>query len=309
MDRAKPLVSVITATYNRSNVLRYAIESLRQSHFADWEQIVVGDGCTDDTEAVVHSFADTRISFVNLPENSGDEAVPHNEGFRRARGRYIAYLNHDDLWLPDHLDTAVRGIETSGADLVFTLTLSVSRDGPNELVGVMPGHVYTPVAWVPQSAWLLRRELLEQVGPWRPHTAVWSEPPLDLLIRAWRAGKSLRSIPSITVIKLHAGRRPGVYARREHEENREFFERMQREPDFLQRELLKALVRVLETSREVREFRVRRHLYLAARNLAWKLALKLRIAPLELRIRKTHKRRGAFIDQWRRKVGLPTKEP
>jgi glycosyltransferase involved in cell wall biosynthesis len=68
---------------------------------ADWELIVVGDRCTDDTEVVVRGFPDPRIRFVNLERNFGEQSVPNNEGVRLAQGRFIAYLNHDDLWLPE----------------------------------------------------------------------------------------------------------------------------------------------------------------------------------------------------------------
>ena len=85
-----PLVSIILATYNRSPVLAHAIESVRRSTLTDWELIVVGDGCTDDTAAVVASFDDPRVTFINLPRNVGEQSGPNNEGLRLARGRYIA---------------------------------------------------------------------------------------------------------------------------------------------------------------------------------------------------------------------------
>jgi glycosyltransferase involved in cell wall biosynthesis len=122
-----PEVSVIMAAYNRSNVLRYAIESVRRQTRADWELLVVDDAGTDDTADVVAAFQDARISFTSLPGNVGEQSGPNNEGLRRARGRYIAFLNQDDLWLPHHLDTLIGEIEASGADLVFPLALRWRR--------------------------------------------------------------------------------------------------------------------------------------------------------------------------------------
>ena len=302
MSDDTPTVSVITATYNRSSALRYTIESLLRSHLEDWEQIVVGDGCTDDTEAVVHSFADPRVRFINLPHNTGDEAMPHNEGFRLARGRYIAYLNHDDLWLPEHLDTAVQGIEATGADLVNTLALSVAHDRPAVVLGSTPNGTYAPVVFVPQSTWLLRRSLLDEIGPWRQHSEVWTEPPQDLLVRAWRARKTLRTIARVTVIKLHARSRPGVYATREHDENRARLEELVSEPDAVLRRLADAGV---ESAAASVDLRVWRHFRRAAINAAFKVALSLRIPPVELKARFTHRRRGAYFERWRRTVGLP----
>ena len=66
-----PHVSIVIATYNRSNVLRFAIESVRAQTVADFELIVIGDACTDDTAAVVNGFGDPRIRFENLPRNIG----------------------------------------------------------------------------------------------------------------------------------------------------------------------------------------------------------------------------------------------
>src|SRR4051812_41373880 len=95
---APPLVTVINATYNRSRVLAHAVESVRRSTLQDWELIVVGDHCTDDSAAVVAACADARVRFVNLPRNTGEQSGPNNEGVRLARGRYLAFLNHDDLY-------------------------------------------------------------------------------------------------------------------------------------------------------------------------------------------------------------------
>src|SRR5687768_2420846 len=83
-----PLVSVVIATYNRARVLAHAIESVRRSSLTDWELLVVGDHCTDETSEVVASFSDERITYINLPYNVGEQSGPHNEGISRARGRY-----------------------------------------------------------------------------------------------------------------------------------------------------------------------------------------------------------------------------
>jgi len=68
-----PAISVVIATYNRSRALGYAIESVLGQTFADWELIVVGDACTDDTAEVVARYveADPRVRFVNLEHNWG----------------------------------------------------------------------------------------------------------------------------------------------------------------------------------------------------------------------------------------------
>ena len=125
----EPRVSIVTATYNRAEVLRLTIESVRRSRLTDWEMIIVGDACTDDSEAMVASFGDQRIRFVNLPVNAGEQSVPNNAGVALAHAPFVAFLNHDDLWIPEHLDLALAHLESEQADLVSTLTIALDADG------------------------------------------------------------------------------------------------------------------------------------------------------------------------------------
>ena len=92
--------------------MRYAVESLLRSTIVDWELIVVGDACTDDTGDVVASFGDSRIQFYNMEKNCGEQSGPNNEGLRRARGEYVAFLSQDDLWFPDHLEKLLADSDT-----------------------------------------------------------------------------------------------------------------------------------------------------------------------------------------------------
>ena len=232
MNESLPVVSIITATYNRSNVLAYAIRSVLWSTFPDWELLVIGDACTDDTEEVVASFDDPRIRFFNLERNIGEQSGPNNEGYRHARGRYIAYLNHDDLWLPDHLETVVRGIEETGADLVFTLMASVNPNGTKIILGATSTERYEPYIRVPATFWLLRRELIEEIGPWKYYRECYEVPSQDWLFRAWKAGKDLRLVPRMTGVRINSAARLGSYAKREVHEQKEYYERMAQEPDF-----------------------------------------------------------------------------
>ena len=73
---------------------------------------MVGDACTDDSEEVVRSFADPRVRWENLEENSGSQSGPNNRGLALARGELIAYQGHDDVWHPYHLATLVHAMAT-----------------------------------------------------------------------------------------------------------------------------------------------------------------------------------------------------
>src|SRR6478672_10610973 len=140
MEGNVPTVSVLIATYNYSSVLRFAVASVLRQSFTDFELIVAGDCCTDDSEAVVRSFADPRVRWLNLTENSGSKSLPLNAALKIARGKYIAYLGHDDLWHPDHLKTVVGAIEKGGADFVYTVGVYIPPPGESQrpIAGIFP---------------------------------------------------------------------------------------------------------------------------------------------------------------------------
>ena len=90
----RPRVTVIIATFNWSEVLPYSIASVQRQTFRDWELLVIGDGCTDDSANVVGAIAaqDQRIRWINLPRNTGHQSGPNNQGLRQGRGDIVAYL-------------------------------------------------------------------------------------------------------------------------------------------------------------------------------------------------------------------------
>ncbi len=208
---APPAISVVTATYHRSAALRCAIESVRGQTRGDWEHWVVGDACTDDTGHVVESIGDPRVRWHNLPGNCGEQSGPNMEGTRRARGKYLAFLNHDDLWLPDHLELAVRALETSGADLVFALALQVESTGQKILHNWPPDLGYSPEMFIPASSWVFRRELFDRIGPWRPVRELRNFPSQEWLFRAWRSGASIRALPLVTSVFIPSRGRRDCY--------------------------------------------------------------------------------------------------
>ena len=115
-----PRVAVVIATYHRPQLLRLAVQSVISQTFTDWQLLVVGDACADETAEVVASFGDPRISFVNLSVNIGEQSGPNNVGLARTTAPRVAFLNHDDLWFPDHLAIAVDTMDARHADLVFS---------------------------------------------------------------------------------------------------------------------------------------------------------------------------------------------
>lgn len=99
---AAPLVSIITPAYNAAAHIAATAQSVLGQTFGDWEWIVADDGSTDATREIVTGLRDDRITLLE-GEHSGLPAVARNRAIARARGAYVAFLDADDLWLPEKL--------------------------------------------------------------------------------------------------------------------------------------------------------------------------------------------------------------
>ncbi len=244
-----PTVTIIVATYNLSAALQYTIRSALAQTFRDFELLVIGDACTDDTGDVVQSFADSRIQWINLPRRHGSQSGPNNEGLERARGEYIAYLGHDDLWWPDHLETGLRTFAATGADLVVALAI---LNGPPEsrfkgVTGLFPNDTYTPRYDFTPSSMMHTRELIDRAGRWRlPHESEIGVDH-DFETRCYRAGAKIVSTKEVTVFKFNTTFRRHAYRTKPFREQAETLARMQAEgEDFRRAELVSVVQRFLE---------------------------------------------------------------
>ncbi len=237
-----PLVSVITPTYNRSNVLRYAIQSVLWQTLQNFEMLIIGDGCTDDSAEVVASFQEPRLRWRNLSENSGHQSVPNNTGLAMARGRYVAYLGHDDLWYPTHLASLVNELEKSNADIANSVCLLIGSpdSGVRHLTG---GTVPKGISnWTPPSCVMHRRSLVGEIGYWKKYTELDIDPEVDFLYRAELNGSSFVIAKNVTAFKFPSAWRRDSYRERRCDEQAEYVRRIQRESDFLEREIIDAAV-------------------------------------------------------------------
>ena len=233
-----PLVTVIVATYNRSATLRLTIDSLLEQDFPHFEAWVVGDACTDDSAEVVRSFNDDRLHWANLGRNSGSQARPNNVGLQLARGRYVAYLGHDDLWLPWHLSGLVGAIQEQGADFVHSLCALIGPTGVRECVGPpRPGVTYAR-HFVPPSCWLHRRDLTAACGLWRDPDRLPYPVDQDYSRRAFLAGKAFAFLPRLTTLKFPSQWFPRAYANVGPPPQRPYWQALKEAPAELERRVL-----------------------------------------------------------------------
>jgi hypothetical protein len=243
---AAPQVTVVIATYNRSGPLRHAISSVLAQTYRDFELLVVGDACTDDSEAVVRGFADPRVHWHNLPDNCGNQFGPNNHGLAQARGQYIAYLGHDDLWHSDHLTTLMGAIEAREADLVFSLTLDVGPpDNPTrQVLGICPDGAYEWPLWGPPSSWLHRRDIEKRIGGWRDYQSIVLPTDVDFFMRIYEQRMRIVPVAEVTVLKLTSTSRINSYLDRTGDEQAFWWDRLQHDPELRYRETLAALAAV-----------------------------------------------------------------
>jgi glycosyltransferase involved in cell wall biosynthesis len=293
MPASTPTVSVLIATYNSRTTLRYAIDSVLAQTFADFELWVIGDGCTDDSADFMASYADPRVHWYNLPVNSGYQSVPHNEGLHRARGRYIAYLNHDDLWLPDHLERLIGALERDEGDIAYSILEWVLswRDAYAD-IPAYPGAALPPEG----SAVVHRRALIEEIGGWKLPDEVHSVPRAEFLRRAQFAGKRFVLVPRLTVLKFGPETNDYGAAGRQ----ADYLTRIRHEPDFAHAEVAALLVRVQHELEQLPSLR-RLHQQLFAAVRRW--LVERGIDPARLVF---WRRPGHHIRAWRRAHGLAT---
>ena len=122
------LVSIITPAYNAAAFISDTIRSVQAQTYTNWEMIIVDDCSTDETAQVVASFGDERIRYFKNETNSG-AAVSRNYALREARGRWVAFLDGDDLWHPEKLSKQVRFMEENGYHFSYTGYEEADDDG------------------------------------------------------------------------------------------------------------------------------------------------------------------------------------
>ena len=130
------LVSVVMPSYNTGSYIARSIESVvRQTH-QNWELLIVDDCSTDQTDEAVRPYlADGRIKYIKNPKNSG-AAVSRNRALAMAKGKWIAFLDSDDLWLPEKLERQIAFMRQNGYHFSYTNYAEIDSEGNRNGVSV-----------------------------------------------------------------------------------------------------------------------------------------------------------------------------
>lgn len=137
------LVSIITPNWNCAQFIAETIRSVQAQTYTNWEMNIVDDCSTDESEKVVESFLkeDGRIRFMRNDKNSG-AAVSRNYALREAKGKWIAFLDSDDLWTPDKLEKQLAFMAENGYKFSYTEYIEMDEQGKEKGVRISgPKHV------------------------------------------------------------------------------------------------------------------------------------------------------------------------
>lgn len=204
-----PKVSVITSTYNRCNRLAKAIESVRNQTFTDWEMIIVDDNSKDGTKEIVEGFQDNRLIYIKRSKNFGTDTRPKNDGIRKSTGEYIAFLDDDCVYRPDHLQALVSELDKSPEVAMVYGDRWIVDESKSMIDGLGVCSEYDPGLllernYIDTSDVLVRREALFAVGGFDERYRKYVD--WNLWVRLCKYGFDFKRVPLIlTDYHLHEG--------------------------------------------------------------------------------------------------------
>ncbi|MBQ0831325.1 glycosyltransferase family A protein [Marinobacter sp.] len=175
MDNSHSLVSVIVPVYNREKLVTETVASILDQTYRDIEIILVNDGSTDRSLSVIKNLQQQHPNLIRVidQENQG-QTVARNQGIKAARGKYIAFLDSDDLWSPDKLKLQIP-LFTEGVGLVYGGVELINENG--ETTGFDPcdrqiqGHIFPQLLVknrMTGGSVVVLREALDSVGMFDP---------------------------------------------------------------------------------------------------------------------------------------------
>ena len=142
-----PVVSVVIPTYNRASLVGRAVGSVLGQTFPDLEVVVVDDGSTDGTEEAVRAVGDGRVRYLRHEANRG-VAAARNTGMAHARGEYVAFLDSDDVWLPEWVEAHLAAFQASSLPRVGAVASGMVvayRDREETVLPTHRGGIYLPL--------------------------------------------------------------------------------------------------------------------------------------------------------------------
>jgi glycosyltransferase involved in cell wall biosynthesis len=208
-----PTVSVILPTFNRLTYLREAVGSVLAQTFADWELIVADDGSTDGTRDYLKQIAEGRVRAVLL-DHTGNRSLVRNAAIAQAGGEWIAFLDSDDVWLPDKLKLQLEQLAAnpsrrwSSTGIAFIDANGAPLRQRTDLPRAQSGWILEPLltfdAGATTPSLVVHKSLLDEIGGF-DESLLWRE-DYDLDLRL-AARSEIQALPvALTLVREHPGR-------------------------------------------------------------------------------------------------------
>ena len=215
-------VTVVIAAYHREDALNRALKSIYNQTFQDWNVLIVADSCSDSFLSGI-DLSDSRIALINLPERCGHQYGPNSVGLQLAKSDYVALLNHDDIWLSDHLEIAIHHLNQKKANFFLGKAAFCHSQNQGELTRKHEHLIFSeynrPEAiwrcmtgpfyyFEPASSWVLSTAFAKKVLPWQSPDVTSPIPPIqDFIKRSALLGAQFCTCNTLSVLKfnLHIG--------------------------------------------------------------------------------------------------------
>ncbi|HOD27262.1 MAG: glycosyltransferase family 2 protein [Bacteroidales bacterium] len=125
------MISIITPCYNSVDFISQTIDSVIAQTYTDWEMIIVDDNSKDNSPEIIQAYCrkDPRIKYIRTERPSGSPTLPRNIGLKHARGRFIAFLDSDDMWLPTKLEEQLKLFRENKVAIVYSNYEKISEEG------------------------------------------------------------------------------------------------------------------------------------------------------------------------------------
>jgi hypothetical protein len=226
-----PRFSVVMATFGRGRHILPSVKSVLQQTTQDFELLVVGDHCEDDTEEVVRPFLGDRVRWLNLSERWFSQSGPNNAGVEAARGEYIAYIGHDDVWSPQHLQSLADVFERPSAPH-FAIGGAIWHAPPGvdrpRVSGLFEDPSEATLHFFPPSSISHRADVFRAIGPWSRASEIRQAVDVDFQLRSLAAGLEYEATGRISVHKFAAAMRYLSYLRQASHEQEAMLQAMDR---------------------------------------------------------------------------------
>ncbi len=193
-ETTEPLVSVVIPTYNHGAYICEALDSVLNQTYQNFKIIIVDNYSEDETERLIGRYGDRRLQYVKY-RNHGIIAASRNHGIRQTRGKYVAFLDSDDIWLPEMLEKGVDVLNHDGdTAMVYSRFRTITRNTISQII--LPreaicrsGHIFNQLyinTFIACSGVTVRRSVLDEVGLFDTSEEMVTVEDTDLWLRIAR---------------------------------------------------------------------------------------------------------------------------